>query len=111
MKELNIKFYFGFEYYADEEAKKVEISDELYERLQEIYNESGAIELTSIYEYMVPADDEYEELEQLIAELKDELIGILESKGENIDLETGEQTDLSELNVEIEIVVPDEWDE
>ena len=51
MKELDLILYFGFGYYtAEEEAYGVEVSEDLYQRLKEIYQDSGEINLESILE-------------------------------------------------------------
>lgn len=113
MKELDIKFYFGFEYYyaGEDKATNIEVSEELYERLHDIYIESGTVELISILEDMDPYAEEYEELEQLIEQQRDKMIENRELKGDNVDPETGEEFELSDIHIEMEIVVPEEWDE
>lgn len=112
MKEIDIKYYFGFEYYfaGEDEATGIEISDELYDVLRKNYNESGSVELISIFEDMEQNDEEYDELEQFIEKLREELIEAQKSNRKNIDPETGEEFDFAELNIEMEIVVPEEWD-
>lgn len=112
MEKIDIRYYFGFEYYyaGEDEAKDIEISEELYNYLHDVYNDSGTAELVSIFEDMEQSNEKYDELAQLIERLREKLIEKQEANGGNIDSETGEVYDFSGLNIEMEIVVPEKWD-
>ena len=111
MKKIDIKYFFGFEYYfaGEDEAVDIEISDELYSWLEKSYTDSGTVELVSILEDMERDEVSYDELEQLIEKLRENLVEVQKANKSNIDPETGEVFDFTELNIEMEIVVPDEW--
>ena len=113
MKELDINFYFGFGigyYTAEDIAYDIEFSDSLYNRLRSIYESTGETYLQSILDTEELATKQFKELENKIATLREDLIEVQYDNGNHIDPDTGEEYDFSELIVDMEIVVPDEWD-
>ena len=109
MKQLEVKFYYGFygEYTAEDEAYDIDFSDSLYNKLKKIYIESGETYLQTILDEEKLTPKQHKELEKIIQELKDDLISCHDS----FDTDTGEEYDFSDLIIDIEIVVPDEWEE
>lgn len=109
MKQLDVKFYYGFygEYTAEDEASDIDFSDSLYNKLKKIYIESGETYLQTILDEENLTAKQHTELEKIIQELKDELISCHDS----CNPDTGEEYDFSDLIIDIEIVVPDEWEE
>ena len=112
MKELDLHFYFeiGNGYTAEDEACDIDFSDDLYDRLREIYMESGEVNLGTILEYEELSEEQQKELRKIIDEQTQDLIEVQHDNGDDYDPETGEEYDFSELLVEIEIVVPSEWE-
>ena len=51
------------------------------------------------------------ELQKLIEEVKNDLIFNQHYDGNNIDPDSGEEYDFSELIIDIEVVPPEEWDD
>lgn len=109
MKQLDVKFYYGFygDYTAEDEACDIDFSDSLYNKLKKIYIESGETYLQTILDEEDLTPKQHKELEKIIHELKDDLI----SNQDSCDPDTGEEYDFSELIIDIEIIVPDEWEE
>ena len=113
MKELDLNFEFGFlgGYTAEDTAYSIEFSEGLYERLREIYTETGKNELGDILD-TEPLDLQLrEELAVIIKEQKEALIEVQHENGDDCDPETGEEYDFSDLSIEIYIDVPVEWEE
>ena len=57
------------------------------------------------------SSDEAEELEEIMELLKEEIIDVQHSNGDDIDPEIGEEYDFSDLIIDLEIVVPEDWEE
>lgn len=113
MKQLDVKYYYGFygDYTAEDEAYEIDFSDSLYNKLKKIYLESGETYLQSILDEEDLTPKQHKELEKIIQELKDDLISVQDYNGNSCDPDTGEEYDFSDLIIDIEIVVPDEWEE
>lgn len=113
MRQLDIHFYFGFGdgYTAEDEACYIDFSDSLFNKLKEIYYECGDTNLQSILDTEELTEDQTEEIKNIIHTLREELISVQHDNGDDIDPETGEEYDFSELIIDMEIVVPDDWDE
>lgn len=113
MKTLDITFYFGFDSYytAEDEATDIDFSDALYEKLKEIYSESGNTDLVSILDTEELPKKLYKELKKIVDELRTDLIDVQSSNGDDVDPDTGEEYDFSQLMIQMEIVIPEEWDE
>ena len=113
MKELDLHFYFGFDdgYTAEEEAYSIDFSDDLYDRLREIYMESGETNLGTILECEELSAKQRKELKKIIKEQRKDLIDVQRSNGDDYDPDTGEEYDFSELIVDIEIIVPEDWED
>ena len=83
-KELDLKYYFGFGgYTAEEEAYGVEFSEELYQRIKEIYQACGETNLESILQDEELSDKLKHELSKLIAAQKEELIEVQHDNGDD----------------------------
>ena len=112
MQYLNLNFYFGFYggYTAEDEAADVIFSDALYSKIKEIYIDTGETNLESILEENEISANLQKELKRIINKQKKELIELQHENGDDYDPETGEEYDFSELQIDIEINVPEEWD-
>ena len=113
MKTLDINFYFGFSshYTAEDEATDIDFSDSLYNKLREVYIDSGETYLGTILEEGNLSPKQYEELSKIIEQLKEDLIEAQHDNGDDCDPDTGEEYDFSELQIDMEIVVPEDWEE
>lgn len=111
MKQLDVKFYYGYGHYcghtAEDEASDIDFSDSLYNKLKQIYIKTGETYLHTILDEEDLTPEQHKELEQIIQELKDDLI----SAQDSFNPDTGEEYDFSDLIIYIDIVVPDEWEE
>lgn len=113
MRSLDLICSFGFRggYTAEDDATDVEFSDSLYKAIKNIYAETGETYLEAILESGELSESQYRELERIIDEQKLELISVQHINGADHDPDTGEEYDFSELLIDIEINVPEEWDE
>lgn len=111
MKHLDIIFYFGFGdgYTAEDEACYVDFSDDLYNKLKEIYIDCSDANLQSILDTEELTKEQTKELQGIIDALKEDLISVQHDNGADIDPETGEEYDFSELIIDMEINVPNDW--
>jgi len=112
MKQLDLTFAFGFPggYTAESDASWIDFSDELYERLKSIYQDSGENELCSILEFEDLSPELEAELQKIVQQQKDELIEVQHDNGDDYDPDTGEAYDFSGLIIEIYIDVPEDWE-
>lgn len=113
MNELDINLYFslGNGYTAEDEACDIELSNGLYNKLKEIYISTGETYLQNILDEDNLVQAHKQELEKIISELKEELIEVQYANGDDTDPDTGEEYDFSEMMIDMEIVVPEEWEE
>ena len=112
MKELDINLYFGIGngYTAEDEASSVEFSDELYSQMKEVFALTGETYLEEyLEEDLTPANKK--ELKKIIANIREELIEVQYANGDDVDPDTGEEYDFSEMTIEMEIVIPNDWEE
>lgn len=108
---LDVEFVFGFDdYCAEDEASDIEFSDALYARLKEIYQDSGETDLCDILENEHLEKEVKKELKKIVKELRNDLIDVQRSNGDDCDPYTGEEYDWDNLMLQINIVVPDNWD-
>ena len=108
---LDVEFVFGFDdYCAQDYASDIDFSDALYARLKEIYQDSGETDLCDILEYEHLEKGLKRELKKIVKELRSDLIEVQHDNGDDCDPYTGEEYDWDELMLQINIVVPDDWD-
>ena len=109
MKQLDIIYHISLDgkYSGEDQAFDIDFSNSLYNKLKRIYIETCETDIQIILNEGNLTPKQRNELEKIVQELKDDFI----SNQDSYNPETGEEYDFSEFIIDMEVDVPDEWDE